>query len=146
MEDKNRNPDGTFKEGNEFGRHLKYGTLEALQEAIDGFFVKCDQKEKPYTFTGLALEMGLSRQSLLNYSHKEPFFDTIKAARLKVEAYNEELLIGGRPATGIIFNLKNNFGWEDLQKNENKNDGGLNIKVEYVDGKATSDTDIQEDK
>lgn len=35
-----------------------------------------------------------------------------------MEIANEELLISGKPATGVIFNLKNNFGWQDKQEEE----------------------------
>ena len=50
---------------------------------------------------------------------KEEFSDTIKKAKLKVENYLEKHLITDSSTTGIIFNLKNNFGWKDKQENIN---------------------------
>ncbi len=49
---------------NPVGRPLKFQTVEELQAAIDGFFKECDQKQKPYTITGLALALDTSRKLL----------------------------------------------------------------------------------
>ena len=68
----------------------------------------------------------MSRQDLINYSNKEEFFDTIKKAKLKVENYLEKRLIKDSSCTGIIFNLKNNYGWKDKQEN-------INVGVSYED-------------
>ena len=98
------------------GRPPKYNTKEEMQEAIDKYFNECKKEKRPITFTGLAYSIGLSRQGLLNYSKEEEFFDTIKRAREYVEMTLEERLIGTSGiATGIIFNLKNNYDWKDKQ-------------------------------
>ena len=98
------------------GRPPKYKIKEEMQEAIDKYFNECKNERRPITFTGLAYSIGLSRQGLLNYSDKEEFFDTIKKARDYVEMTLEERLIGTSGiATGIIFNLKNNYDWKDKQ-------------------------------
>jgi len=62
----------------------------------------------------------MDRRTLLNYSKDDKFFPTIKKAKRKIEAYLEEKLVtdGG---TGIIFNLKNNYGWKDKQETVNLN-------------------------
>ena len=57
----------------------------------------------------------MSRQDLINYSKDKEFFDTIKKAKLKIENYLEEHLVTDNSVTGIIFNLKNNYGWKDKQ-------------------------------
>jgi len=101
---------------NDRGRPPKYKTAEELQDRIDNYFKDCDEKEKPYTITGLGLALDMSRQDLINYSNKEEFFDTIKKAKARVENYLEERLINDSSATGIIFNLKNNYGWKDKQE------------------------------
>lgn len=98
------------------GRPLKYKTKEELQEAIDKYFIECDRDGKPYTVTGLALALDLDRKTLINYGEREEFFHTIKKAKAKVENWLEENLITGQGnATGIIFNLKNNYGYKDRQ-------------------------------
>ena len=108
------------------GRPPKYKTKEEIQVLIDNYFKQCDLNNEPYTVTGLALSLDMSRQDLINYSNKEEFFDTIKKAKLKVENYLEKRLIKDSSCTGIIFNLKNNYGWKDKQEN-------INVGVSYED-------------
>lgn len=94
------------------GRPPKYTSSEEMQKVIDAYFKKCDEEKRPYTITGLALALDMDRRSIVNYGDKDEFFLTVKKARLKVEAFLEEALHSGSPA-GLIFNLKNNFGWKD---------------------------------
>lgn len=108
------------------GRPPKYKTKEEIQEKIDNYFKECQLNNKPYTITGLGLALDMSRQDLINYSKKEEFFDTIKRAKMRVENYLEERLINDSSATGIIFNLKNNYGWKDKQEN-------VNVGISYED-------------
>lgn len=69
-------------------------------------------KQKPYTITGLALALDTSRETLLDYEDREEFSDTIKKAKERCHNYVENTLLTGNP-TGAIFNLKNNYGWND---------------------------------
>lgn len=105
-----------MKEKHAGGRPLKYKTKEELQEVIDKYFMECDRDKEPYTVTGLALALDIDRKTLLNYGEREEFFHTIKKAKSKVENYLEKRLIKDNSATGIIFNLKNNYGWKDRQE------------------------------
>lgn len=107
------------------GRPSKITEKEELQEKIDKYFKECDNKSEPYTITGLCIALDVCRDTLCEYAKKEEFSDTIKKAKLRVENYLEKHLItdGG---TGIIFNLKNNFGWKDKQEN-------INIDTSYED-------------
>ena len=102
---------------------LKYKTVEELQKGIDKYFQECDEKEKPYTMSGLAFSLDIDRRTLTNYSNKESFFPLIKKAKQKVEQQLEEnALMGKANATFTIFNLKNNYGWQDkteVQVNKN---------------------------
>lgn len=70
------------------------------------------QRER-YTVTGLALALGMTRQGLIDYEGKAKFADTVKQAKQIVEAQNERELYTPKIAAGVIFNLKNNFGWAD---------------------------------
>lgn len=108
------------------GRPPKYTEAEEMQKKIDKYFEDCKLNNRPYTITGLGLALDMSRQDLINYSKKEKFFDTIKKAKMRVENYLEERLINDSSATGIIFNLKNNYGWKDKQEN-------VNVGVSYED-------------
>ena len=96
------------------GRPPKYNTPEEMQAAIDAYF---DEEEIP-TVTGLALALGFdSRNALLYYESDKPeFLGTIKKAKLRIEAHLERQLYRGSSVTGLIFNLKNNFGWKDAQE------------------------------
>lgn len=97
-------------------------------------------RQKHYTITGLANFLETSRETLINYENKEEFFDTIKAAKDRVENYWEELLIGSN-ATGPIFNLKNNYGWKDKTE-QDITTGGDKINtalVEFLDAKPKTD-------
>ena len=108
------------------GRPPKYTKAEVMQKKIDEYFNECNLNKKPYTITGLGLALDMSRQDLLNYSKKDEFFDTIKRAKMKIENYLEEKLLSEGFSTGVIFNLKNNYGWKDKQEN-------VNVGVSYED-------------
>lgn len=96
------------------GRPKLYSSVEDMEKDIKKYFEECDKKEKPYTVSGLAYALNMSRQSLINYEKNEMFFDTIKKAKLKVEQQLEEnALLGKGNSTFTIFNLKNNFEWKD---------------------------------
>nr|DAP29522.1 MAG TPA: DNA packaging protein gp3 [Caudoviricetes sp.] len=101
------------------GRPHKISKKEELQNKIDIYFKECDMKNEPYTITGLCIALDICRDTLCEYAKKEEFSDTIKKAKLRVENYLEKHLITDNGTTGIIFNLKNNFGWKDKQENIN---------------------------
>ena len=101
---------------------LKYKTQEQLQEGIDKYFNECDEKGKPYTMSGLALSLGIDRRTLINYGERDLFFTQIKNAKAKVETMLEENLYRLGNNSGIIFNLKNNYGWKDQVGGKNDND------------------------
>lgn len=89
-------------------------------------------EQVPYTITGLALELGVSRQTLLEYQgevegreKKDPrFADTIKDAKTRIEHFTEQMLFSPSP-TGTIFNLKNNYGWKDKTEVDNNISGDV---------------------
>ena len=68
---------------------------------------------RPFTITGLAMELKTDRKTLINYGSREKFFLTIKEAKIKIENYAEQCLFRDKNVTGIIFNLKNNYEWKD---------------------------------
>lgn len=130
------------------GRPPKYKKAKEMQEKIDKYFESCyrpvttliqgqqiilrDEKGeilkeqyRPFTITGLANALDMSRQSLLNYSEDEEFFDTIMCAKRKCEVYAEERLYDKDGNKGAIFSLSNNFdGWKD------KKDIDANVNTE----------------
>ncbi len=116
-----------------------YKTASEMQKVIDEYFESCFKEDlkfnsakqyyepkkdykgniikyqyKPFTITGLANALGLTRQTLLNYSKDEEFFDTVMRAKRKVEEYVEERLFDKDGVNGAKFNLMNNFkNWSD---------------------------------
>lgn len=110
------------------GRPKKYAEVEIMQQKINKYFKECDKENEPYTVTGLCLALDICRDTLLEYSKDKRFSDTIKKAKLKVENYLEKRLITDNSTTGIIFNLKNNFGWTDKQQLEHS--GNINNPFE----------------
>jgi len=111
---------------NKMGRPKKYTKVEEMQKKLYKYFKLCDINGEPYTITGICIALDICRDTLLEYMKNEEFSDTIKKAKLQVENYLEKQLIVERNATGIIFNLKNNFGWKDKQEN-------INIATNYED-------------
>ena len=104
------------KQGNKVGRPLKFKDVKELEKGIDKYFDGCIKKDKPLTITGLALAIGMtSRKQLLEYEGREEFRNTIKKAKLICERFVEEYLFTGKNMAGAIFNLKNNYKWEDKQ-------------------------------
>lgn len=132
------------------GRPPKYKTKEEIQEKIDKYFESCykpvrvlikdsskyitltdengniiKEQYRPFTVTGLADALDMTRQSLLNYSEKDEFFDTIMRAKRKCELYAEERLFDKDGANGAKFSLANNFeSWKD------KKDVDANVNTE----------------
>ena len=100
------------------GQPRKYRSAEALQSAIDKYFVGQDDRERPYTITGLATAIGLDRKALIEYGSTAEYSNTIKAARARVKNSVEERLLQGGQAAGAIFWLKNNDKWQDKQEIE----------------------------
>jgi hypothetical protein len=101
---------------------LKQGTKHIK---IDGEYQyekvkKMIQKESVTpTISGLAVHLDTSRETLLEYEDRPEFVDTIKRAKQTIEAMTESLLVnGGAQPAGVIFNLKNNYGWRDKTETE----------------------------
>lgn len=100
------------KEKNKSGRPLKFDDVKELEKKIDEYFK--DESNKPYTITDLAVWLDCDRKTLTNYEKRDDFFPTIKRAKTKIEAEIEKCaLLGLYNPTFSIFNMKNNFGWQD---------------------------------
>lgn len=117
-----------------FGRPPKYKTPEELEQVVIEYFKSLRNKEdtmwlRPPTVTGLALALGLSRQSLVDYRKKDDFLDSITRAKQTVEQFNEEHLLTSKSANGVAFNLKNNFGWKDKREEEITHKGDIGARI-----------------
>ena len=115
------------------GRPKKYERVEDMEKDIEKYFAKQDAEELPYTVSGLALALGMTRETLLRYEENDVFSDTIKRAKQKIEEYVETRLFVSGIATGVIFNLKNNFGWKDKQEIEQSGDSKLDVNIRVIE-------------
>lgn len=106
---------------------------------------------KPYTLTGLAVYLDCSRDTLYNYEKEKHddldeelskgFSDTIKKAKEKIYAYAEEFLYSGKNPTGAIFNLKNNWGWQDKTEVDHTSKGKRVVGFNYFQPAKPEDSD-----
>ena len=112
------------------GRPMKFKTPEEIELKANEYFEMCDKEHRPYTITGLAIALDTDRQTLINYTNKEEFFDTIKRVKQRVENYAEEKLFNGQSTAGVIFNLKNNYGWVDKQDIEANVAASIEVDIE----------------
>jgi hypothetical protein len=112
------------------GRPRKFKTVEDMQKLIDAYFESCWCDEidelgnvrkvniRPYTVTGLCIALDTNRMSLLEYQKDDEFAYAIKRAKAKCENFAEESLFMGKNPAGVIFSLKNNYGWKDKNETE----------------------------
>ena len=100
------------------GRPLKLQNPKKVQEAIDGYFLKCETDNTPATLSGMCIALGITRETFGQYSKGEgehsKISDTIKRAHQRIEeAYERRGMTAQNPAFSI-FVLKV-MGWPDKQ-------------------------------
>lgn len=120
------------------GRPLKYKTVDEIKPLIDKYFE--DTPDDELTIVGLALALGTSRSTLLDYQGRDEFSYTIKEAKERIEEAWEKRLIK-RGNAGDIFALKN-FGWKDKQEIDQKISGDVKLSDLFS---KTNDEDEDED-
>ena len=104
------------------GRPRAFKSVEEVKEKIEAYFNYCEEKDKPYTMSGLAYYLEIDRRTLLNYSKDEEYFPLIKKARDRVQMQLEENALSNKAnPTFTIFNLKNNFDWKDKMEVKSSN-------------------------
>ena len=115
------------------GRPAKYENPEDMQKIIVEYFNECGKEGKKPTVTGLGYVLDMNRTDLIyencidnenlfarfDDSVKLGFTNTIKDAKRFIESCLEDKLINGTTTPiGLIFALKNNYGWVDKQEVE----------------------------
>ena len=115
------------------GRPKAFKSVKEVEEKINAYFNYCEEKEKPYTMSGLAYYLGIDRKTLLNYSKNEEYFHTIKKARDKVQMQLEENALSNKAnPTFTIFNLKNNFDWKDKIEHSSSEVENINKNISNI--------------
>lgn len=139
------------------GRPPLYTSVVDLQKIIDKYFEWCDNRAvkrvdkegneymitdpAPYTMSGLARRLGMSRETLVQYRDKTEFSDAIKEARNRVEEDIESRMNDKHTFTpGLIFNAKNNFGWKDKTETD-VTSGGKEISNTIVFSNFKNDSE-----
>lgn len=92
------------------GRPSLYNSREKLEKLIEEYF----KEDKEPTLAGLAYYLGMSRDTLNQYSKKQKYSDVIKKAKDYVMSVYERRLLYSNKPVGVIFALKN-MGWKDRQ-------------------------------
>jgi hypothetical protein len=124
--------------GREFGT-FKYRTSEALEARVQEFYDYCEVNDKPLTVTRLAAFLGLSRATVWHYSNNPLFADILAHAKVMIEADMEERLQAGKgSAAGVIFSMKNNFGWKDQTEVNQTIGGELGVRTVVINGIAAT--------
>ena len=104
-------------------RKLTFDKPDELKEKIDRYFETIAAAEKPPTLSGLALFLGTTRQTILNYINeaekatgsgkKAECGELLVMAKAQMECYLEERVITDY-SKGLEFVLKNGYhGWGD---------------------------------
>ena len=82
---------------------------------LDGNEAKRIAYISPPSVLGMCLFLEIDRDTLSEYQKLDGFTAPIKAAKAKCERYLADQLHRSTQVAGIIFTLKNNFGWQDVQ-------------------------------
>ena len=94
--------------------HPKIKNISKLRRVAKKYFDTCDETIRPYTISGLAAALNVSRTTIKNYALREDFGPVISEFKRKIEAQMEErMLMGTSAAAPSMFALKNNCGWQD---------------------------------
>lgn len=90
---------------------------------------------KEPSVAGLCLHLGISKQTWNAYKDDKTLGRECERFLLRLEDHLAGKLDGNKAKSvqGIMFNLKNNFGWAD--RSEVEHSGGANIRVE-MDGET----------
>ncbi len=101
---------------------------KAEELIIQNYFTQCQEQNQPLSVAALAQSLGRTRQELLAASQSADG-QHLKQALLKCEAFLENLLLESKNQTGLIFCLKNNFGWND--KAVSQKEAPFEIELKY---------------
>jgi len=108
------------------GRPKAFETIEQLNFIIEQYIASRLATEKPFTMLSFYIYADISKETGSQYiggtydDDNKKFSDSLKKLKDICEAYAEEQLFTNKNTAGIIFNLKNNFGWKDKTEVEHQ--------------------------
>lgn len=86
-----------------------------LRKVLNDYFDEQDEAKLPYTISGICLQVGCRRKTLLQSIPDTPVGSLLYQARMLIEQQHEiHLLTTKRPA-GVVFALKN-LGWSESSR------------------------------
>ena len=118
------------------GRPNKFNDPKKLQKIIDEWFENCKETGEYPTVAGLAVLLNTSRKVLYEYQNfcdnddklknldesvKREISNVIKRAKAKIESSYVQQLFRTKNPAGVIFILKNDYGYKDKQEVEQTN-------------------------
>jgi hypothetical protein len=117
------------------GRPLKFNSVEELEEQIALWLKARKDENKPLTMSSLAVYLECDTRTLRNYQKNQEFFPTISKVRQLCEAYAEEQLYRetGQVA-GVIFAMKNNYGYADKTDLNAQIQGNMTVQTVSYSG------------
>ena len=71
---------------------------------------------EPPSITKMCLYLKNNKDTWFEYAKRPEFSDSATCARMVIESYLEGALLTSKYSQGIIFTLKNNYGWVDKQE------------------------------
>ena len=115
--------------------------FKQITEGLNGkeLAILSTMEDKWPTVTGLAYDIGLSRDSLIKYTQKDKFTDTIRAAKQRVLRHQDQKLHEGGNVSGTIFSMKNNYNWVDKQEVTGKDGKELPSAINISFGREESE-------
>jgi hypothetical protein len=82
---------------------------------------------------GLCRHIGILPETLSEYEKRDGYTATVKRAKKSIEEYAADQLNRREgQVTGIIFNLKNNFGWTDKNVTELQGEVGIKKLEDFI--------------
>lgn len=132
------------------GRPQKWESPEQLEKLAIAYFEDCFTYKRPITITGLAIALGTTRTTLIDYEDEtghrsKEFSNIVKILKHYCEHYAEETMFTARNPAGAIFALKN-YGWRDTPSVVIHNQQALVVPAELYSKyqQTTKDNDSQD--
>ena len=125
----------------------KWKDAKEFERVVNQYFESCYQTRTdlagnqyevniiPLTVRGLAHYLGVHHDTLCDWERTRPdISSTIKEAKDICHQFLEDALLDkNRPTIGVLFALKNNWGWTDKQEIESKNTNiNSKLNIEFV--------------
>ena len=103
--------------------------VKTFEDHVNKYFNKCELDERQPTMNGLALHLDLTYKQLKEYSPISEFYPIVQKAISRIAIGVEENLLDKKNFAGNLQWLKVQQDWVAIEKQEIKNDGGLNINI-----------------